>query len=196
MKLTHVAKDSRYYHAFLLALTTGMRQGEILGLRWKDIDIENETISIVQTLSHKGQELSVGAKTNSGNRRISIDSNTLSQVLKHRTLQEEEMMVNSPVYNSQNDLVVRTSTGLPLSPRNLLRSFYSIIDKSGIKKIRFHDLRHTHASLLLKQGVNPKIVSERLGHANVRITLDTYSHLLPNLQKETVNNFSKMFYQN
>ncbi|MDY7046405.1 site-specific integrase [Virgibacillus sp. M23] len=192
----NVAKDSRYYHAFLLALTTGMRQGEILGLRWKDIDIENETISVVQTLSHKGQELSAGAKTDSGNRRISIDSNTLSQVLKHRTLQKEEMMVNSPLYNSHNDLVVRTSTGLPLSPRNLLRSFYSIIDKSGIKKIRFHDLRHTHASLLLKQGVNPKIVSERLGHANVRITLDTYSHLLPNLQKETVNNFSKMFYQN
>lgn len=190
------AKSSRYYHAFLLALTTGMRQGEILGLRWKDIDEENQTISIVQTLSHKGQELSVGAKTESSNRHISIDSQTLMQILKVKPKQKEEMMLNRPVYNDSNDLVVRTSTGAPLSPRNLLRTFYSIIKKAGVKNIRFHDLRHTHASLLLKQGVNPKIVSERLGHANVRITLDTYSHLLPNLQKDTANEFGKMFYQN
>ncbi|MFP3488914.1 tyrosine-type recombinase/integrase, partial [Staphylococcus sp. SIMBA_130] len=66
---------------------------------------------------------------------------------------------------------------------------------SDVKKIRFHDLRHTHASLLLKQGVNPKIVSERLGHANVRITLETYSHLLPNLQKDTAEQFGKLFYR-
>jgi integrase len=192
-KFLDAAKESRYYCAFLLALTTGMRQGEILGLRWKDIDVNNQTISIVQTLSHKGQELSVGAKTESGNRQISIDEETLSQVLRLKHLYKEEMMASRPLYKDL-DLVIRTTLGTPLSPRNLLRSFYSIIDKSGVKKIRFHDLRHTHASLMLRQGVNPKIVSERLGHANVRITLDTYSHLLPNLQKETAKEFGRLFY--
>ncbi|MFD1335723.1 tyrosine-type recombinase/integrase [Oceanobacillus iheyensis] len=195
-KFLKVAKGSRYFNAFLLALTTGMRQGEILGLRWKDVDEENQTLSIVQTLSHKGQQLSVGAKSVAGNRRISIDENTLKELIKVKTTQKKEMIMNRPVYNEDNDLVIRTNTGAPLSPRNLLRSFYSCIEKAGVKNIRFHDLRHTHASLLLKQGVNPKIVSERLGHANVRITLDTYSHLLPNLQKETANEFGKLFYGN
>ncbi|TPE65923.1 tyrosine-type recombinase/integrase [Halalkalibacterium halodurans] len=187
------SKDSRYYCAFLLALTTGMRQGEILGLRWKDIDVDNQTISVVQTLSHSGKKLKAGAKTDAGNRKISIDSNTLEQILKLRTKYKQEMLANRPIYED-HDLVIRTSVGTPLSPRNLLRSFYSLIKKAEVKPIRFHDLRHTHASLLLKQGVNPKIVSERLGHANVRITLDTYSHLLPNLQKETAEQFGKLFY--
>ncbi|MDV2685175.1 site-specific integrase [Alkalihalophilus lindianensis] len=187
------ANGARYYYAFLMALTTGMRQGEILGLRWKDIDELNGTISIVQTLSHRGQELSAGAKTDAGNRRISIDQNTMNQLLALKKLYKLEKLSSGSVYEDF-DLVIRTSVGTPLSPRNLLRSFYSIIEKANVPKIRFHDLRHTHASLMLKQGVNPKIVSERLGHANVRITLDTYSHLLPNLQKDTAEQFGKLFY--
>ncbi len=171
-----------------------MRQGEILGLRWKDIDEENRTISIVQTLSHDGKELSAGAKTDSGNRQISIDENTLGKILKLKHRTKVETVANRPLYNDLG-LVICTSVGTPLSPRNLNRSFDSIIQKAGIRKIRFHDMRHTHASLLLKQGVNPKIVSERLGHANVRITLDTYSHLLPNLQKDTADEFGKLFYK-
>src|SRR5690606_21983220 len=155
------------YAAFLLALTTGMRQGEILGLRWKDIDVENRTISVVQTLSHKGQILSAGAKTAAGNRKISIDENTLNQLLSLKLKYKEEKMANRPIYQDY-DLVIRTSIGTPVSPRNLLRSFYSIIEKAQVRKIRFHDLRHTHASLLLKQGVNPKIVAERqIGRAHV-----------------------------
>ncbi|RAP23480.1 hypothetical protein C2W64_03096 [Brevibacillus laterosporus] len=188
------AKESRYYVAFLIALTTGMRQGEILGLRWKDIDEDNRTFSIVQTLSHDGKEFNVGAKSDSGNRRISIDEQTLNQILKLKHRYKVEMLENRPLYKD-HDLVICTSVGTPLSPRNLNRSFDSIIKKGNVRKIRFHDMRHTHASLLLKQGVNPKIVSERLGHANVRITLDTYSHLLPNLQKETVDEFGKIFYK-
>ncbi|PPA91515.1 tyrosine-type recombinase/integrase [Brevibacillus laterosporus] len=188
------AKESRYYVAFLIALTTGMRQGEILGLRWKDIDEDNRTFSIVQTLSHDGKEFNVGAKSDSGNRRISIDEQTLNQILKLKHRYKVEMLENRPLYKD-HDLVICTSVGTPLSPRNLNRSFDSIIKKGKVRKIRFHDMRHTHASLLLKQGVNPKIVSERLGHANVRITLDTYSHLLPNLQKETVDEFGKIFYK-
>ena len=104
------------------------------------------------------------------------------------------MMANRPFYNNEQDLVIRTSVGTRLSPRNLSRIFSSMIKKAKVKPIRFHDMRHTHASLLLKQGVNPKIVSERLGHSNVQITLNTYSHLLPNIQKETAAKFGDLFY--
>ncbi|WP_366249325.1 site-specific integrase [Terribacillus aidingensis] len=166
---------------------------EKLDLRWKDIDEQNETLSVVQTMDMNG-ELNIGAKTSAGNRRISVDKNTLNQILRLKSMYKQELMANRPLYKNEHDLVIRTSVGTPLNPRNLNRIFYSLIKQSGVKRIRFHDLRHTHASLLLKQGVNPKIVSERLGHANVRITLDTYSHLLPNLQKNTVAEFGKMFY--
>lgn len=187
------SKDSRYYCVFLLALTTGMRQGEILGLRWRNVDETNRTLSIVQTLSHDGKSLNAGAKTSAGNRKISIDKETLNQIVKLKDQYKQEAEYGSGIYKDHG-LVISTSVGTPLSPRNLLRSFDSIIKKGNLKKIRFHDLRHTHASLLLKQGVNPKIVSERLGHANIRITLDKYSHLLPNLQKETVDLFGENFY--
>lgn len=188
-----VAKGYRYYQVYLLALTSGMRQGEILGLRFKDIDEDNSTLAVVQTLSHQGKVLSVGAKTSAGNRRIALDDKTLNSIIKVKQKYKLEKLEAGPLYND-HDLVFRTTIGTPVSPRNILRTFYTIIEKAGVKKIRFHDLRHTHASLLLKQGVNPKIVSERLGHANVRITLDTYSHVLPNLQKDTAEEFGRLFY--
>lgn len=194
-KFLEVAKLTRNHMAFLLAVTTGMRQGEILGLRWKDIDFLSGNLSIIQTLSHDGKELSIGAKTSAGNRVIAIDAETLNALEKHRLKYNEEKMASRNIYED-NNLVISTSVGTPLSPRNLVRSFDTIIEKAKVKKIRFHDLRHTHATLLLKQGVNPKIVAERLGHANVRITLDTYSHLLPTMQKDTAETFGRVFYKN
>jgi integrase len=84
--------------------------------------------------------------------------------------------------------------GTPIDPSNVTRTFRQLIKKADLPVIRFHDLRHTHATLLLKQGVHPKIVAERLGHADTRMTLDTYSHLLPSMQKETAKNFGKMLF--
>lgn len=193
-KFLEAAKGSRYYEAFLLALTTGMRQSELLGLRFRDIDKENNTIAIVQTLSHTGQVLIPSTKSAASNRSISIDPETMSTILNLESKYKQEKMANRPLYKDF-DLVIRTEVGTPLSPRNCLRAFNGVIKKAGVRKIRFHDLRHTHASLLLKQGVNPKIVSERLGHANVRITLDRYSHLLPNLQEDTAKQFGEIFYK-
>lgn len=187
------AKSSRHYIAFLLALTTGMRQGEILGLRWKDIDFEKGTITIVQTLSHDGKVIQSHTKTANSVRSISIDRQTLRELASHKKgILEEKLKVLLAYEN--NDLVICTTMGSPIGPRNLIRTFFDKIEKAKIKKIRFHDLRHTHATLLLQQGVNPKIVAERLGHADVRTTLDTYSHLLPNMQKDTANQFGAMFF--
>ncbi|TDF96596.1 tyrosine-type recombinase/integrase [Paenibacillus piri] len=187
------AKDDRLYGAFLLAITTGMRQAEILGLRWKDIDFNDGSLCIVQTLSHDGKRLITGAKTNASIRKVDLPEETLRALRIHYKLIHFEKCELEDGYQD-HDLVVCTQLGTPVIPRNLMRSFYRITRNAGVPKIRFHDLRHTHASMLLKQGVNPKIVAERLGHANIRITLETYSHLMPSMQKETAQNFGKLLF--
>ncbi|GEL78677.1 site-specific integrase [Tenuibacillus multivorans] len=187
-----VTKDNRYHIDYLIALNTGMRQGEILGLRWKDIDFGRSILNVRQTLDHYGK-LHNSTKTASSARQIALPPQLIKELNKHKTVQTEEKLKAGNIYEN-HDLVVCTSVGTPLHPRNLLRNFKSQVKKAGLKKIRFHDLRHTHASLLLKQGAHPKVVSERLGHADTRITLDTYSHLLPNMQEETAEQFGAMLF--
>ncbi|MGF2712597.1 tyrosine-type recombinase/integrase [Bacillus cereus] len=190
--LKDAKKSGRYYIAFLLALTTGMRQGEILGLRWKDVDFENGCVRITQTLSSDGKDLLPYTKTKSGSRTIDLPEETVTALKKHWLFIRGEREKNRSYKNL--DLVVCTEFGTPTHKSNIRRGFKSIIKKADIPKIRFHDMRHTHATLLLLQGVNPKIVSERLGHADVRITLDTYSHLLPSMQKDTAIKFGEMLF--
>ncbi|RJS61754.1 site-specific integrase [Bacillus sp. PK3_68] len=187
------AQSSRYYIAFLLALTTGMRQGEILALRWKDLDFISNTVSIRQTLSHTGNKIIPGAKTRSGLRSITLPLETMSALSKQKKIVQYEKRIADLIYND-HDLIVCTNVGTPCSPRNLLRSFYSLTKKANVTRIRFHDLRHTHATLLLKEGIHPKVVAERLGHSNIRITLDTYSHVLPTMQLETANKINELLF--
>ena len=189
----NVAKEHRLYPAFLLALTTGMRQSEILGLRWKDIDFENETLNVRQTLSHDGKELTIQTKTRSSTRTISLDGRVLETLKKHKRIVMKEMVAIRPIYQN-NDLVICTGFGTPVLPRNLLRTFYNLIKKADVPKIRFHDLRHTVATLMLQAEINPKVVKEILGHSDVRITLDIYSHVLPSVHKETAQKFSSMLF--
>ncbi|WP_134686488.1 site-specific integrase [Brevibacillus migulae] len=190
-KFLWTARDSRYYIAFLLAAWTGMRQAEILGLRWKDIDFDKGTLRIVQTLRHNTTEIQQTTKTKSSNRSISLSTHTLAALRKQRSRVAKEKLQAGEHYKN-HDLVVCTSLGTPVNSRNLNRTFYDLMKKAGVKRIRFHDLRHTHASLMLLMGENVKVVSERLGHANSRITLDTYSHLLPNMQRDAAQNFDKL----
>lgn len=192
-RLLDTTKSSRYYIAFLLAVTTGMRRGEILGLRWKDINFKDETLHVTQILSVDGKRFESGAKTRAGVRSISLPDETISELKKHKAMINQERLLARDIYNN-HDLVVCTEIGTPCNPRNLLRTFNNAIEKASLTKLRFHDLRHTHATLLLKQGVNPKIVAERLGHSDVRMTLDTYSHLMPSMQKDTAKAFGKMLF--
>ncbi|HWO98442.1 MAG TPA: site-specific integrase [Bacillus sp. (in: firmicutes)] len=187
------AKSSPYYIAFLLAVTTGMRQGEILGLRWKDVDFEHECLYIRQTLTHDGKEFKEGAKSKAGNRSIGLDTNTISALKEQR----KKNVANKLKYGSayvDYDLVIATPQGKPVNPRSLLRVFDNLTVKANLSKIRFHDLRHTHASLMLQQGENIKLISERLGHSSVKVTLDTYSHILPNTQKEASNRLAQQLF--
>ena len=188
------AKGSRYYIAFLLAVTTGMRQGEILALQWKDIDFENGFLRVTQILSHDGKEILPYTKTKSGTRTIDLPDETIAELKKHKVRIAKEKLAAGPDIYTDLDLVVCSENGTPTNAGNIRRAFNSAIEKANVPKIRFHDLRHTHATLLLKQGANPKIVAERLGHADTRITLDTYSHLLPSMQKETAKQFGKMLF--
>ncbi|WP_232302903.1 site-specific integrase [Bacillus cereus] len=166
--------------AYLLAITCGMRKGEILGLQWKDIDFERRTLSVNRSLSHitKGfHEL----KTSSGKRLLILPDITLIALNDHLQKISEEKERYGEGYNDC-DLVCRF--------RSLTQLWKKLIKKSEVPDIRFHDLRHTHATLMLKQGIHPKIVSERLGHKRVGITLDTYSHVVPGLQETAVDQFA------
>lgn len=192
-KFLSTAEKDRYYYAFLLALTTGMRQGEILGLRWKDVNLDARTISVVQILSHDGKSFQTGAKTDAGSRSIGIDIMTVTalRTLKHRC--NEEKMNNKNIYED-NDLVICTSLGTPVSPRNLNRSFSRLVEKSEVQKIRFHDLRHTHVVMLLKGRENNKRIADRLGWSSVKM-IDRYAHVMPDMQQETADLFGSVFYK-
>ena len=182
---------SRYSIIFLLAVYTGMRQGELLGLRWSDIDFDKSTIHIQQTLSHDGKELRPYTKTKSSIRSVAISSETIAVLKKHRHLIKQEKVFLGTDYKD-NDLVICTSLGTPVIPRHINKVWDHLLKQVKVNRITFHNLRHTHASLLLKQGIHPKIVSERLGHSSLQMTLDTYTHLLPNMQEAAAAGLEQM----
>ncbi|WP_019420141.1 site-specific integrase [Paenibacillus sp. OSY-SE] len=187
------AADDQYFMAFELAASTGMRKSEILGLAREDVDLNTKIASVRQayTLSEGGYDFD-DTKNDSSVRSIALFPNTVELLKIHFEKQRAEQNVLKQLYNDHG-LVIQTAKGTPVNPRNLMRNYYRIIKKiqeenPGLPKIRFHDLRHTHATLLLKAGIHPKIVQERLGHSSINVTLDTYSHVLPNLQEAVLRN--------
>lgn len=192
--LSHSTNNSRYNITFVLALTGGMRQGEILGLRWKDVDFDNNCVRITQTLSTDGKEIQPYTKTRAGARTINLPQSTMNELKKHKMFISKEKLGAAPGTYTDLDLVCSSSAGTPTNKSNLRRAFNEAIKKSGVKKIKFHGMRHTHATILLIQGANPKVVSERLGHSTVKMTLDVYSHLMPSMQKETADQLEKVLY--
>jgi integrase len=191
-KFLKEVKSSRYYIAFHLALTTGMRQGEILGLRWKDIDFENKTLTVRQTLAHNKKEFLNGGKTSNAVRKIDLFDDTIKELKAHRKVILAEKLKKGDKYQDF-DLVVCTSNGTPTSQANIKRVMDNAIKRSNVPKIRFHDLRHTHATHLLEKGENVKVVAERLGHSKSSFTMDVYSHVTPSMQKEMVARLQQYF---
>ncbi|MFC5647645.1 tyrosine-type recombinase/integrase [Paenibacillus solisilvae] len=176
-------KERRYYCVYAIALLTGMRQGEILGLRWKDIDYEKKIISVRQTLTHYGKEIKDSTKTISGERNISI-SEQLIIVLKEQEQRYIEFKKNTMNINDMDLVIFNLKDGSTVFPSNLTKSYMKDVERSGLPHIRFHDLRHSHATMLIQQNINVKVISERLGHSKVGVTLDVYSHVLPSMQQE------------
>jgi integrase len=184
-RLVEVADGTQYGPLVHLAVNTGMRVGELLGLRWRDVDLQAGALHVQQTcqwLSGQGFVFRQ-PKTARSRREVALSPETTRRLRQHRQRQLEERLAAGPLYQD-HDLVFPTALGTPIEPANLRRAWLRIIQDAELGRLRFHDLRHTHATLLLQQGVHPKIVSERLGHASIAITLDTYSHVMPGLQAQ------------
>jgi len=167
---------------YVLAVTTGMRQGELLALKWQDVHLENATISIRRTITKSGGRLLLGEpKTKKSRRTISLTEAAVRALHKHLARQMQEITRMGDLYRNEG-LVFTTEVGTLINPTNLRkRSFASLLHRARLPLVRFHDLRHTCATLLLTRNVHPKYVQELLGHSNIAITLDTYSHVIPGM---------------
>ncbi|MEW5920656.1 MAG: site-specific integrase [Bacillota bacterium] len=176
------------------ALFTGMRQGELLGLRWRDVDLDQKVLHVQQTV---GRLPKVGfvfrpcPKNKRSRRLIALPEIVISALKKHKKLKATEEL-KAEKY-AEHNLVFCTPAGEPLDPSALGRRFKALAQQMHRPKMRFHDLRHTHATMLFSQGVHPKIVQERLGHETISITLDTYSHVQPGMQEEAVARLENLF---
>lgn len=187
--LGHVS-DNRLFPVFLLAATTGMRRGEVLGARWSDLDLDTGTLAVRQTLiAVAHQPVFSTPKTKKGTRLIDLDPTTLAALKAWKKAQAEERLAfgSWPDLGDHGPLVFCKPDGTPFRPEAVTLVFDRRVATSGLRRIRFHDLRHTYATIALKAGVHVKVVSERLGHANIGITLDTYSHVIPGMGKEAAD---------
>jgi integrase len=193
-RFLEAASSSRWFALFTLMLTTGMRPGEALGLKWSDI--EDDKIHVQHSLVTRGKGWSLTEpKTSRSRRTIPMPISTVKVLQQHKTLQNQERLVAGPEYHNHN-FVFASYNGEPLNIRNVVnRHFKPILKEAGLPEtIRLYDLRHTCATLLLKAGENPKVVSERLGHASVVMTLDVYSHVLPDMQKKAAEKLENMLF--
>lgn len=171
-----------------LALLTGMRRGELLGLKWEDLDLDRGTLAVRRTLS-RGKEgrWELGQpKTAAGRRSIALPASCVTSLRKHRARQNAERLRLGELWEDHG-LVFTNRTGNMLHVNSLAHAFGKLTAASGLPVIRFHDLRHTSATLLLAQGVHPKIVQERLGHADITMTLNRYSHVTPDMQRRAAD---------
>lgn len=184
-KFLEVAKDYQYFIAYYLAIFTGMRLGEVLGLEWRNIDFKNNTIYVIKQIGRGADNKPIVknyTKTDASNRSIYI-SDDVKDVLK------EAQITQDP----KSSYVCTTSIGTIITESNIRRSMKAICKKANIPYISFHEQRHTHASLALQIGVEPKVIQERLGHNKLSTTMDIYTHTVPSLQKDFAKKYSEFF---
>ncbi len=183
--LLDAAAGDRLDALYVLALTTGMRQGEILGLRWRHVDLDGASLQVRGSLQRLEGKLTVAAtKTEHSQRRVSITASAVVALRRHRVRQAEERLQLGAAWQG-DDLVFTNEIGAPIGASRLLRaSFHPLLRRAGLPTMRFHDLRHSAATLLLGQGTHPKIVAELLGHSKIGTTMDLYSHVTPTMQRE------------
>lgn len=184
-RVLDAAKGDRLEALYVLAVTTGMREGELLALRWEHADVDRGTVRVVGTLQRTSVGLVIAEpKTKSSRRLVQLGPTAANALRKHRLVQREERLKAGAIWRDE-DLVFSNQIGAAIEPRNLVRrSFEPLLARAGVRRVRFHDLRHTAATLLLEQAVHPKYVSDMLGHANIAITLDLYSHVTPSMRSE------------
>jgi integrase len=173
-KFLKAADGDRFYPLFLLAVTTGMRRGELLGLRWSDVDLDRRFISVQRAVTALVGKVAVSPlKTPRSRRRVELGQTAIEALQKHK---------------HTADWVFPNTLGAPMSPLNLYRRYFlPLLEKAELPRVRFHDLRHSAATMMLEAGIHPKIVSETLGHASVATTLDIYSHISPTMGRQAAS---------
>jgi len=192
-KLFEAASHTRYEALFTVAISVGLRLGEALGLKWSEVDLEAGTLTVKHQLQRvEGKLTLVEPKTARARRVVPLPSFAIEALKKHRTRQLEERIFNSDVWQEQN-FVFTSTVGTPADPRNIRRTLETILQESGLPKVRFHDLRHTCATLLLAQGTDARTIMETLGHSQITLTLNTYSHVMPSLQRDAADRMDAVF---
>ena len=188
-RILQAAKSTPYHTLLHLLAFTGLRRSEALGLRWQDVDLQIGTLRIVQALHElvDGSLIFQEPKTASGRRSVPLSQSALFALKSYKERAEATSALGGETL-SPGALVFSMPDGAPMKPRTVTQAFTRIARHLGIK-VRLHDLRHTHASILLLAGVHPKAVQERLGHANIGITMDTYSHLLAGVAESAAQSF-------
>jgi integrase len=185
-ELIEAARPYSMFMPILLAVTTGMRRGEIAALRWKSVDLDAGQLSVVVSI----EQTKAGCRekeTKSGRGRAIVLPAMLIEELRRHRLEQAQHLLSIGVRLTQDHHVVMQPDGMARTPNGLTAGYRIFLEAHGLKRIRLHDLRHTHATHLLQSGIHPKIASERLGHSKVGITLDLYSHVLPGMQNEAAN---------
>jgi integrase len=186
-------RGNRYWAAYLLLATTGLRRGEALGLRWSDLDLDAGRASIRQTVIAIRHTVMIGTpKTAKGRRTVTLDSGTVAALREHRKRQAAERLLMGAGW-TDNDLVFCHPDGTMVHPERFSRGFLETVARIGLPRIRLHDLRHGWATMALQAGVHPKVVQERLGHANIGVTLDTYSHVVAGLHEDAAEQVAALF---
>jgi integrase len=201
-KLIHVLQNDEHGFPFLFALATGLRKGELLGLRWKDVNFDENLINVRRNLSYiknrdpegttKYKLITQEPKTERGQRSIPMPESIVVMLGYHQQQQKKNKELYAEKY-IDNDLVFPSQLGTAMDPSNFSKRFYALVKKSGIEMANVHATRHSYATRLLEANVHPKIVQDLLGHSSISITLNTYSHVMPELKQEASEKLNGLF---
>ncbi len=187
-KFLEIVDNQTYRALYTLALLTGLRRGELLGLRWQDVNLEEQSLAVNQSIVrlHSGEIVVQTPKTKQSARTVPLTELAVSTLKEHRRLQAEHRLSLGSEYQN-NDLVFASETGTPIHPGNLLRNFKKAIEKANVPAIRFHDLRHSFSSWLIEEGQELVVISRMLGHSSISVTADIYAHITTRTMKEAVD---------
>lgn len=187
-------RDHRLFAGYVLAASTGMRRGEVLGLRWRDLDFGARRLSVRQTITCVNYEVVVGTpKTHRSRRSIALDPVTIAVLRDHQHQQAKDRCALGPGFKDEG-LVFCAIDGRPVHPDSFSQTFDRTVARLGLRRIRFHDLRHTHATLGLAAGIPAKVMSERLGHATTAFTQDVYMHTIPQFEEDAADQIAELIF--
>jgi integrase len=189
--LVKAAEGSWIHLPILLGAATGMRRGEVFGIRWRDVDLDAAVIRVTGSLQRVGGKLRVvEPKSARGRRTVSIPATVVEVLRQHRKEQAERRLLFGEAW-THSDLVIDRGDGKPRDPDTITHYFVDIAKVAKVSGVRFHDLRHAYATSLLRGGVHPKVVSEALGHASTSFTMDVYAHVVPSMQEAAAETIGK-----